>query len=73
MYFANLGGNLVEHDPFDMLFRAKWNVPQATAALGHPANEHCWRKVMQEFKEYCKQREKTQLFFNDAIQLSLFS
>lgn len=62
----------MEHDPFDMLFRAKWNIPQAAAALGHPANEQSWQQIMTEFKEYCKRRPVVYTKFSNFIQLSFF-
>ena len=41
-------------DPYQMLFSAKWNVPQAAEALGLTACEESWDFVKQNFKEYCK-------------------
>lgn len=38
-------------DPMEMLFRARWNVPKAAAALGI-SNEEC-KKV---FRAYLKER-----------------
>ena len=40
-------------DPYQMLFTAKWNVPQAADALGLPACESSWDFVKREFAEYC--------------------
>lgn len=39
--------------PFMMLFRAKWNIPQATEALGFPANERNWEHVKVAFRDWC--------------------
>ena len=40
-------------DPFQMLYRAKWNVPQAAEGLGLPACEGSWERVKAEFREWC--------------------
>ena len=40
-------------DPLEMLFRAKWNVPQAAEALGLPACEVSWSLVKQTFRRWC--------------------
>jgi len=40
-------------EPFEMLYRAKWNVPQAAEALGFPACEQSWTWVKQAFKDWC--------------------
>ena len=40
-------------DPYQMLFTAKWNVPQAAEALGLVACEDSWDFVKREFAEYC--------------------
>ena len=40
-------------DPFKMLYRAKWNIPKATEAMGLPANEACWLEVKVAFREWC--------------------
>ena len=40
-------------DPFDMLFRAKWNVPRAAEALGLPPCEESWEEVKVQFAEWC--------------------
>jgi hypothetical protein len=45
-------------DPFDMLFRAKWNVPQASLALGKVPCEESWEEVKVEFKKWCIARPK---------------
>lgn len=49
-------------DPFDMLFRAKWNVPQATAALNVTPCEESWEEVKILFREWCINQPKT---YND--------
>lgn len=36
------------------LFSAKWNIPQAVAALGREANGEEWVKMKEEFREYCR-------------------
>jgi hypothetical protein len=41
-------------DPFQMLFTAKWNVPQAAEALGYRACKESWEEVKELFREYCK-------------------
>jgi hypothetical protein len=43
-------------DPFDMLYRAKWNVPQAAAAMGLPNNSESWELVKQQFREWAVNR-----------------
>jgi hypothetical protein len=40
-------------DPFEMLYRAKWNIPQATEAIGFPANEASWLEVKVAFRDWC--------------------
>ena len=40
-------------DPFQMLYRARWNVPQACKALGFPANEENWEHVKVAFRDWC--------------------
>lgn len=35
------------------LFTAKWNIPQATAALGKSANKENWEEMKEIFREYC--------------------
>jgi hypothetical protein len=37
----------------DMLYRAKWNIPQASAAMGMNNKEESWRETMKMFREYC--------------------
>ena len=41
-------------ETMEMLFTAKWNIPQAAAALGKPANKEEWQAVKEAFREYCK-------------------
>ena len=41
-------------DPYQMLFTAKWNVPQAAEALGLVACEDSWDQVKQDFSEFCR-------------------
>jgi len=36
------------------LFTAKWNIPQAAAALGRSANKEEWQAVKDAFRKYCK-------------------
>ena len=43
-------------DPYDMLFRAKWNIPQAAAALGLPTNVESWEQVKKDFREWAVNR-----------------
>lgn len=40
-------------DPFEMLFRAKWNVPTAANALGLPLCEKSWEEVKAAFRDWC--------------------
>ena len=40
-------------DPFQMLYRARWNVPQAAAAIGFPACEKSWEQVKVVFRDWC--------------------
>jgi hypothetical protein len=40
-------------DPFEMLYRAKWNIPKATEAIGFPANEASWLEVKVAFRDWC--------------------
>ena len=35
------------------LFTAKWNIPQATAALGKSANKENWEELKDTFRQYC--------------------
>ena len=43
----------MDPDPFQMLYRARWNVPQACKALGFPANEENWEHVKVAFRDWC--------------------
>jgi hypothetical protein len=36
------------------LFTARWNIPQATAALGKAANKENWKETKEMFREYCR-------------------
>jgi hypothetical protein len=47
--------NMNDPDPFVMLFTAKWNVPQASLALGYTPCKESWEKVKELFKVYCKE------------------
>lgn len=40
-------------DPFQMLYRARWNVPKAAEALGFSACEKSWEQVKVAFKDWC--------------------
>ena len=42
-------------DPYQMLFTAKWNVPQAAEALGLVPCEDSWEYVKQDFALYCEE------------------
>jgi hypothetical protein len=35
------------------LFTAKWNIPQAVAALGESANKKNWEEMKETFRKYC--------------------
>jgi hypothetical protein len=52
-------------DPFDMLFRAKWNVPQAAQAMGYEANERVWEEVKVAFRDWCVQQPLVYTEFPD--------
>jgi len=41
-------------DPYEQLFRARWNVPRAAKEMGLPACEDSWEKVKVLFREWCK-------------------
>lgn len=41
------------------LFAAKWNIPQATEALGKVANKENWKETMELFREYCETHPPT--------------
>lgn len=49
----------------EMLFRAKWNIPQATEAMGMTATEGDWQVVMDRFRDYCRQRPIEYRFADD--------
>ena len=51
--------SVIGTDPFDMLFRARWNIPQAAAAMGLEANERVWEEVKVAFREWCIDHPKT--------------
>ena len=42
-----------EIHPFEMLYHARWNVPQAAEALGLPPCEESWYEVKKRFSEWC--------------------
>lgn len=42
-----------------MLFTAKWNIPQATIALGLSNKEQDWGLVKAQFIEYCRANPMT--------------
>ena len=48
----------MEPDPFFMLFRARWNIPQASKALGMAACEESWEKTKVLFREWCATHPK---------------
>jgi hypothetical protein len=39
-------------DPFQMLYRAKWNVPRAAQEMGLPTCETSWEEVKRQFREW---------------------
>jgi hypothetical protein len=41
----------------DMLYRAKWNIPQASIAMGMVNTESSWQETMVLFREYCLEHE----------------
>jgi hypothetical protein len=43
-------------EPFDMLYRARWNVPRAAEAMGLPACEASWEKVKEQFRQWAVSR-----------------
>jgi hypothetical protein len=48
-------------DVFDMLFRAKWNIPRATVELGLLSTETNWEDVKSQFKDYCVSRSTLEI------------
>jgi hypothetical protein len=46
-------------DTMQKLFTAKWNIPQATAALGKSANQENWEEVKGTFSQYCSSHPLT--------------
>jgi hypothetical protein len=40
----------------DMLYRAKWNIPQASVAMGMVNTESSWQETMEMFLKYCLER-----------------
>lgn len=48
-----------------MLFRAKWNIPQAVVAMGLAATEDNWRSTKKRFADYCHQRPIEHRFIDD--------
>lgn len=54
-----------EGHAMEMLFRAKWNIPQATEAMGMTATEGDWQVVMDRFRDYCRQRPIEYRFADD--------
>jgi hypothetical protein len=40
-------------DPFQMLYRARWNIPKAAEALGYTACEQSWEWVKTAFRDWC--------------------
>ena len=53
-------------DPFQMLFTARWNVPQAAEALGYRACKESWEDVKMLFREYCKEHPIVHRFTVDT-------
>jgi hypothetical protein len=43
-------------EPFEMMFTARWNVPQAAEAMGLPASEDSWEEVKQQFRQWAVSR-----------------
>jgi hypothetical protein len=41
----------------DMLYRAKWNIPQASVAMGMVNTEKSWQETMVLFRKYCLARQ----------------
>jgi hypothetical protein len=41
--------------PMMMLFTAKWNIPQASEALGKPACETSWEETKELFRMFCQE------------------
>lgn len=54
-----------EEQAMDMLFRAKWNIPQAVVAMGLAATEDNWRSTKKRFADYCHQRPIEHRFIDD--------
>ena len=57
------------NDPMMMLFTARWNVPQAAAALGKPASEQSWEETKALFREFCREHPPTHGFTDSNKQL----
>jgi hypothetical protein len=55
----------MSEDPFDMLFRAKWNIPQASLAMGKVPCEESWEEMKQLFQEWCKTNPPTHVYGQD--------
>ena len=53
-------------DPLQMLFTAKWNVPQAAEALGLPACNDSWDEVKSLFREFCREHPPVHRFTIDT-------
>ena len=68
---TNTGGghpplsSMTEPDPLDMLFRAKWNIPQASAAMGKAPCVESWEEVKVEFAAWCKKQPRVYTEFPD--------
>jgi hypothetical protein len=56
-------------NPFQMLFTAKWNVPQAAEALGLPACDKSWEETKDLFRRFCKEHPPVYGFTTDKDQL----
>lgn len=54
-----------EEHAMEMLFRAKWNIPQAADAMGMAATEGNWLTVKTRFADYCRQRPIEHRFIGD--------
>jgi len=48
----------MDPDPFDQLFRARWNIPKAATALGMAPCEESWEDLKQQFRKWCEHHPK---------------
>lgn len=55
----------------NMLYCAKWNIPQASVAMGMVNTENSWRQTMEMFRGYCLERRvDTELYPRDTAEIT---